>query len=133
VASGHHGFRAWLYDLVSGRGEEEADGVDRALVWLRKNLNRRLILDDLASEADMDRYVFCRRFKTRTGLSPLAYVHRSKVEAASFLLSATELSLAEVAQRFGFSDEFHFGKVFRKWRGDSPGRWRKLNSEYSSP
>jgi len=127
VASGVHGFLAWLYDLAAGRSEEEPDGIDRALVWLRKNLDRRLGLNDLAFQAGMDRFVFCRRFKTRTGLSPLAYVHRSKVEAAGFLLAVTDLPLAEVAHRFGFSDEFHFGKVFRKWRGLSPGRWRKIH------
>jgi len=129
VASGIHGFRAWLYDLAAGKGEPEPDGIDQTLVWLRQNLNCRLGLDDLASVAGMDRFAFCRRFKARTGLSPLAYVHRSKVEAAGFLLAGTDLPLAEVAVRFGFCDEFHFGKVFKQWRGVTPGRWRKNRSE----
>lgn len=125
VASGLHGFRAWLYDLAVGRPENVGDGIDRALIWLRQNLDRPLGLDELADVAGLARFAFCRRFKTRTGLSPLAYVHRSKVEAAGFLLAGTDLSLAEVASRLGFSDEFHFGKVFKKWRGVSPGRWRR--------
>lgn len=125
VASGLHGFRAWLYDLAAGRSEAEPDAVDRALVWLSQNLDRRIELDDLASVAGLDRFAFSRRFKARTGLSPLAYVHRSKVEAAGFVLAGTDLSLAEVAARFGFCDEFHFGKVFKKWRGTSPGHWRR--------
>jgi AraC-like DNA-binding protein len=125
VASGVHGFRAWLYDLAAGTTETVADGVDRALVWLGQNLGTRLELDGLAAVAGLDRFAFSRRFKTRTGLPPLAYVHRSKVEAASFLLAGTDLALAEVALRLGFCDEFHFGKVFKKWRGVSPGRWRR--------
>lgn len=127
VASGVHGFRAWLYDLAAGRPENNPDGVDRALVWLRQNLGRRLELDELAGVAGLDRFAFSRRFKARTGLSPLAYVHRSKVEAAGFLLAGTDLPLAEVALRLGFCDEFHFGKVFKKWRGTTPGRWRREN------
>lgn len=125
VASGLHGFRAWLYDLAAGRSEPEPDAVDKALVWLSQNLDRRVELDDLATVAGLDRFAFSRRFKARTGLSPLAYVHRSKVEAAGFVLAGTDLSLAEVASRFGFCDEFHFGKVFKKWRGVTPGRWRR--------
>jgi len=131
VASGLHGFRSWLYDLAVPRPESQTDGVDTALVWLRQNLDRRLSLDELASVARMDRSTFTRRFRVRTALSPLAYVHRSKVEAASFLLAGTDLSLGEVAVRFGFSDEFHFGKIFKKWRGVSPGRWRRDRSPIS--
>lgn len=125
VVSGLHGFRAWLYDLAVGRPEVLPDGVDLALVWLRQNLNRPLGLEELAGVAGLDRFAFCRRFKARTGLSPLAYVHRSKVEAAGFLLTGTQLTLGDVASRLGFCDEFHFGKVFKKWRGVSPGRWRQ--------
>lgn len=125
VASGVHGFRAWLYDLAVGRPEDEADGIDRVLTWLRENLHRPLVLAHLAEVADLDPFALCRKFKARTGLSPLAYVHRSKVEAAGFLLAGTDLPLAEVAQRLGFCDEFHFGKVFKKWRGVPPGRWRR--------
>lgn len=128
VASGLHGFRAWLYDLAAGPSEAEPDGIDRALAWLGKNLDRRLELNDLASMAGLDRFAFCRRFKARTGLPPLAYVHRSKVEAAGFLLAGTDLSLADVALRLGFCDEFHFGKVFKKWRGVPPGQWRQRNA-----
>lgn len=125
VASGVHGFRAWLFDLVAGRPDLRPDEVDRALAWVRQHLDRRIGLDDLVAASGLDRYALSRRFKARTGLPPLAYVHRSKVEAASFLLAGTDLSLAEVASRFGFSDEFHFGKVFKKWRGQTPGRWRR--------
>ena len=131
VASGLHGFRAWLYDLAVGRPETVPDEIDRTLVWLRQNLDRPLGLDHLAAIAGLDRFALCRRFKARTGLSPLAYVHRSKVEAAGFLLSGTELPLAEVAHRLGFCDEFHFGKVFKKWRGVSPGRWRRGSPSFS--
>lgn len=128
VASGVHGFRAWLYDLAAGKAEAEPDGIDKALVWLGRHLGTRLELDDLAAVAGLDRFAFCRRFKARTGLPPLAYVHRSKVEAASFLLAGTDLPLADIALRLGFCDEFHFGKVFKKWRGVPPGHWRRKNA-----
>jgi len=128
VASGLHGFRAWLYDLAVGRPENLPDGIDRALVWLRQHLDRPLTLEELAQVAGLDRFALCRRFKARTGLSPLAYVHRSKTEAACFLLEGTDLPLTEVALRLGYCDEFHFGKVFKKWRGVPPGRWRRGQS-----
>jgi len=128
VASGFHGFRALLYDLAVGGAAPLADEIDRTLAWLRQNLDRPLGLQDLVPVAGLGPFDLCRRFKARTGLSPLAYIHRSKVEAAGFLLSSSDLSLAEVAARFGFSDEFHFGKVFKKVRGVPPGRWRRTES-----
>jgi len=125
IQSGIHGFRSWLFDLAAGLSERVPDGIDRALSWLLVHVHERIRLDDWALSAGMDRYAFCRRFKVRTGLSPLAFAHRSKAEAASFLLAGTSLSLGQVAERLGFCDEFHLSRVFRKWRGEPPGSWRR--------
>jgi AraC-like DNA-binding protein len=121
-------FRSWLYELDyeegDGGSETRGDGIDRALAFMRQNLDRRLGLDELATLAGMDRAYFCRRFHRRMGRPPLAWFQAARIEAASFLLADNQLSLAEVARRFAFCDEFHFSKVFRSHMGMPPGQFR---------
>ena len=60
-----------------------------------------------------------------TGLPPHQYVIARRVERARQLLQAgTNLSLAEVALRAGFSDQSHFCRHFKRLVGVTPGRFR---------
>jgi AraC-like DNA-binding protein len=47
--------------------------------------------------------------------------------AAEYLADPT-VSTAEVAFLLGFSDQTSFNRAFRRWTGDSPGRWRRRRS-----
>ena len=40
-------------------------------------------------------------------------------------LNDPKVSIAEVAFLLGFSDQSSFNRAFRRWTGDSPGRWRR--------
>jgi AraC-like DNA-binding protein len=44
--------------------------------------------------------------------------------AAEYLADPT-VSTAEVAFLLGFSDQTSFNRAFRRWTGESPGRWRR--------
>jgi AraC-like DNA-binding protein len=44
--------------------------------------------------------------------------------AEGYLANAT-VSIAEVAFLLGFSDQSSFNRAFRRWTGESPGRWRR--------
>jgi AraC family transcriptional regulator len=70
-------------------------------------------------------YHFARQCKAATGLTPHQYVIARRVERARQLLQArTNLSLAEVALRAGFSDQSQFGYHFKRLVGVTPGRFR---------
>ncbi len=125
VSSGVHGFRSWLFELARDPGDSGRDGVTLALAYIQDNLGNTLCLDDLANVAGQNRFSLLRGFKARTGLTPMRYVMRSRVEAAAFLLASKRLTLDEIAVQLKFADGFHLGKAFRRWKGVSPGRWRQ--------
>jgi AraC family transcriptional regulator len=79
----------------------------------------------MAAVARLSPYHFARQFKAATGLPPHRYVIARRVERAKQLLQAgTELSLAQVAARAGFSDQSQFSRHFRRLVGVTPGRFR---------
>ena len=68
---------------------------------------------------------FARQFKRTTGLPPQQYVIARRVERAKALLQAgTDLSLAQVAARAGFSDRSQLSQHFKRLVGVTPGRFR---------
>jgi AraC-like DNA-binding protein len=46
-------------------------------------------------------------------------------QLAEEYLTDPRVSIAEVAFMLGFSDQSSFNRAFRRWTGDSPGRWRR--------
>jgi AraC-like DNA-binding protein len=58
-----------------------------------------------------------------TTFSDVAEDVRSQL--AEEYLADPSVSIAEVAFLLGFSDQSSFNRAFRRWTGESPGRWRR--------
>ncbi len=66
-----------------------------------------------------------RCFRQETGLTPMAYLNRYRVNRAKELLATGHKSIAEVAPKVGFSSVSHFSHVFRKESGVSPSVYQR--------
>ena len=91
--------------------------------YVEAHLERPLTAAELAGVAHISLFHFSRAFKAAAGLSPHAYVTARRVERARRML-AGPLPLAEVAFATGFASQSHFGAVFRRHTGLTPGAWR---------
>jgi AraC family transcriptional regulator len=98
----------------------------RAIVeYVEEHLDAGLTLEQLAAVAHLSPYYLARQFKRATGLPPHQYVIMRRVDRAQQLLQAgTDLSLAEIAARAGFSDQSHFSHHFKRVVGITPGQFR---------
>jgi AraC family transcriptional regulator len=98
----------------------------RAVVdYVQGHLDADPSLAEMAAVARLSPYHFARQFKAATGLPPHGYVIMCRVERAKQLLQAgTELSLAQVAARAGFSDQSQFCHHFKRLIGVTPGHFR---------
>jgi AraC-like DNA-binding protein len=70
---------------------------------------------------------FVRRFRAGTGMSPAQYRLERRVQAAARQLVATDDKIEVIAAQSGFSDRFHFTKVFKARIGFSPGAYRAMH------
>jgi AraC family transcriptional regulator, activator of mtrCDE len=66
-------------------------------------------------------------FKAETGTPPGRYLRTLRMQAATYLLINTFLSVKEIVARVGFTDESHFVKGFKKIYGVTPTQYRKQN------
>lgn len=81
-----------------------------------------------------ERFYVCERtltnhFKRAYGKTLYAYQMEVKLEMVrQFLLTQPGVKLHETALNFGFCDEFHLSRAFRRKYGLSPDQYRKKNS-----
>ncbi len=67
---------------------------------------------------------FRQKFKSRFGIPPLKYINGLKLQFAKSLLSNGTLTVAEVAEKTGFSDANYFTRFFKKNVGVSPNVYK---------
>ncbi len=86
-------------------------------------------LSRLAERCDVHPVHLARAFRAHFGLTLGAYDRRQRLVRAGRLLRETDLSLAQVALRLGFSDQSHMTRAFRRLLGTTPARWRRNGSD----
>jgi AraC family transcriptional regulator len=97
--------------------------LERARGHLHRILDRVVSLEELAGIATLSPFHLARHFKLAFGVSPIAYHRMLRLERAARLLSNGALSVAEAAERTGYSDAVALTHAFRRHFGQSPRRW----------
>ena len=69
---------------------------------------------------------FVRHFHAATGMTPLEYIIKLRLDEAAALLQDPNLSIAEAALQSGFNDSNYFSRLFRKKNNISPRGYRKM-------
>src|SRR5215831_4551902 len=81
-------------------------------------------VNDLAADHAMTQSRFSRFFRARTGQNPASFMAEVRIKEAARMLLETDASLREVGETWGFADQSHFGKVFRRVLQMSPASYR---------
>ena len=82
-------------------------------------------LSSTASYFGYDASYFGKLVKKSTGMNFIEIINRYKVDHAMRLLKQTYLSIDEICSEAGFHESDHFYRVFRKYTGTTPAKYRK--------
>jgi AraC family L-rhamnose operon regulatory protein RhaS len=99
--------------------------VNQIILYLNSNYGTRITISDLCILFGTNKTTLQEQFQQVTGQSIMAYLIALRVKIAAFMLKDTGLSVSEISDRLGFSDNAHFNKMFRKTTGYSPSQYRK--------
>ena len=100
--------------------------VSRFFFLARNPVSAASQIRGLAEALHVSESTLSKRFRRETGIAPGAYLNRLVLDRACRLLLSGEMSIAEVAERLGFSDQFYFTKYFRRQMSMTPSAYRKL-------
>jgi len=96
--------------------------------FIEANHSAPLSLPEIAQHFFTSPYHFSRVFKESTGLSPIAYLTRTRMEHARRLLLNPELTIKAVAAKVGYGDSHYFSRAFAKEEGLTPTEYRQRNN-----
>lgn len=104
--------------------KQRIDRIKSVLEHIESHYSGSITLEDLAGIAGMNPKYFCRVFRSLTHHSPVDYLNYFRIEQAAYLLDSTDLSVTEVGAQCGFWESSYFTKVFKKYKGITPNRYR---------
>ena len=95
------------------------------LDYIRLNLYSRIRLEDIADRFGYNKNYISQLFTKKLGVCFSTYVTQARIESAKRLLGGSPLSIAEIAERCGFTDEMYFHRIFKRETGMTPTEYRK--------
>ncbi|WP_176012037.1 AraC family transcriptional regulator [Victivallis sp. Marseille-Q1083] len=99
----------------------------QVLQYIYRHRFEAVELERLYALSGKSRAAFYREFTARLKLSPLQYVAKVRMQAAAQLLAREpDCRIAEVADRCGFANQFHFSRVFHRYFGCTPMEYRRI-------
>ncbi|GAB3997312.1 AraC family transcriptional regulator [Spirosoma daeguense] len=109
--------------------EQVNDSVEAILMYIRQHIYQPndLSIDHLADVFNYSPAYISLFFKKQTGESLKQYIIKYKIKLIEARLLYSPLTLAQIADEFGYTDESHFCKQFRKYTGSTPTAFRKRN------
>lgn len=113
------------YMIFEGNLEHGDGEIQSAQQWLRSHFSVANPVEEMIKRSRLAERTFKRRFTTATGLAPIAYVQRLRIEDAKRRLERTEDSVDEISWRVGYEDAAFFRRLFKRTTGLSPGAYRK--------
>lgn len=102
----------------------DAEPVRRVISFLDSHYGESLTLDTIAAQSGLSRAQLCRTFRRLTGTTVRQCLLHLRIDHAKSMMSSTDANISEIAGECGFPDPAYFTKVFRRFAGVAPKRWR---------
>ena len=105
--------------------DPDGTGTAATRAWVQQHLDRPWTLEQLAAHAGTSVRTFTRRFREETGLSPLRWLTRQRVELARHLLETTDAGVDRVAEQSGFGTATSLRQHLHAAIGVAPQAYRR--------
>lgn len=104
--------------------QKEEDIIKQSINYLKSNIDKKIILKDLADSVFLSVSHFSKTFKNKTGYSPIEYLNHLKIQKACSLLQFSEKRISQISYEIGFDDQYYFSRLFKQHMGVSPSGYR---------
>ncbi|MBD0380108.1 AraC family transcriptional regulator [Paenibacillus sedimenti] len=101
------------------------DKMSAVLQYIEDNASHHMTVEELAAIAHFQPNYFIHVFKNFTGLSPIQYINKHRLEKAVHLLTFTNLSISSIADSIGL-ELAYFSRMFKEHSGYAPSTYREL-------
>jgi AraC-like DNA-binding protein len=114
------------YDRIWAEATENP--IWRALKYINEHLTGQLSLEETARACGMSVSCFQRSFKQEVGITFNKYVNTLRISKARQLLHENNKSMSEIAFACGYTNQYHFTRMFKRLMHMPPKSFRKTRS-----
>ena len=93
--------------------------------YMDENFDQGITVSEAAAYVFLSQGYFTRAFRDDTGISPMNYLMKKRIEKACKLLQNNEIKVSAISLQSGFSSPQRFNVAFRKQMGMTPMEYRK--------
>jgi len=105
----------------------EDRAIAQAVRYIREHAFEQINVEHVLKVVPMSRRLFESRFKKLLGHTPHEEIIRVRMNRVKEMLTGTDLSLADIAERTGFEHVEYLSAAFKKREGLPPNRYRAQN------
>ncbi|MDE7184910.1 MAG: helix-turn-helix transcriptional regulator [Lachnospiraceae bacterium] len=106
----------------------------RSLAMIEERIQEKMTIENLAEGLYLSKYHYQRLFRETVGDSVMRYVARRRLTlAAHELAQHKEITVLEIALKYGYDTHEGFTRSFRAYMGITPAEYRKYHCAVSSP
>ncbi|WP_286266596.1 GlxA family transcriptional regulator [Thalassotalea atypica] len=113
------------YVSFKAHKNHEDKAILSAQEWLESHYKKDISIDALAEQVGLGSRTFKRRFKLATGVNPINYLQRIRVELAKSKLERTNDSINNIIWSVGYEDVSSFRLLFKRFTGLTPKDYRQ--------
>ena len=106
--------------------KKDKEQIEIVTAYINDHASFPLTLEQLSKIACMGNTKLKKTFKQVNGCTITQYIQQARMNQAEFLLSHTDLSIAQIAKTVGYSNPSRFAELFSRNVGILPGKYRKL-------
>jgi len=113
------------YIVFEGKSDHGDADILSSQQWLSTNFSIGNPVEEMVKRSRLAERTFKRRFVAATGLAPIAYIQRLRIEDAKRRLERTNDPVDEISWRVGYEDAAFFRRLFKRVTDMAPGAYRK--------
>lgn len=99
--------------------------IEAAVKYIHLHLHVPVTLEETAEAAGISASYLSRLFKKETGMLFVDYIQKERIEAACNMLTYSDYTAAQISEYLCFSTQSYFIKIFRKYTGTTPAKYKK--------
>lgn len=111
--------------IFEGKTDHGDAEIQAAQQWLAAHFAVANPVDEMIRRSALAERTFKRRFVAATGVPPIDYVQRLRIEDAKRRLERTDTSIDDISWRCGYEDPAFFRRLFKRTTGLTPSAYRK--------
>jgi len=112
-----------VFPINTGKDKQKSI-LRKAIIYINRNIQGNVTLEEAADHVGLSPTYFSKLFAKEMQINFVDYLNIIRIKESKKFLADRDMSLGDIAVRLGFNDQSYFTKVFKKYEGMTPGKYR---------